>query len=198
MFHSPSLILTVLTSVPSSLLTFTRATAYVFSPSARHNPPRNTKGETTLNTTRRPEAERKFSRGSNRNPIPSRTSSATPTRSTAGRGAGLRGRQAFLTHVGDKDLGQYDGPVLLLVDLEEGDQGPAYSECRAVEGVQKLGPSAFSAVADGEPAGLVVGGVRRACHLAEIAAARHPGFQVVLAVGGAAEIAGTDVDHAVG
>ena len=31
-----------------------------------------------------------------------------------------------------------------------------------------------------------------------IVAARHPGLQVVLAVGGAAEVAGTDVDHAVG
>src|SRR5215218_9133487 len=48
-----------------------------------------------------------------------------------------------------EDVGQHDGPVMLLVDLEEGDQGPAHSEGRAVEGVQKLGPSAFFAVADG-------------------------------------------------
>src|SRR5215204_2001327 len=64
--------------------------------------------------------------------------------------------------------------------------------------MQKLGPSAFFAVADGESAGLVVGGVRRARHLAEMVAAGHPGLQVVLAVGGTAEVAGTDIDHAVG
>src|SRR5215210_8660364 len=64
--------------------------------------------------------------------------------------------------------------------------------------MEELGPSAFPPEADREPAGLVVGGVRGACDLAEIASARHPGFEVVLAVGGAAEIAGTDVDHAVG
>src|SRR5829696_2416030 len=164
MSHSPSLILTVLTSVPSSLLTFTRATAYVFSPSARHNPPRNTKGESTLNTTRRPEAERKVTRGSNRDPIPSPYFVSDADTKYSGARSRVTGTSGVPYPRRGQDLGQYDGPVLLLVDLEEGDQGPAYSECRAVEGVQKLGPSAFSAVADGEPAGLVVGGVRRACH----------------------------------
>src|SRR5215213_4876785 len=64
--------------------------------------------------------------------------------------------------------------------------------------MEELGPSAFPPEADREPAGLVVGGVRGACHLAEIAAARHPGFEVVLAVSGPAEVARTNVDHAVG
>src|SRR5215211_993476 len=64
--------------------------------------------------------------------------------------------------------------------------------------MKELGPTAFFAVADGESAGLVIGSVRRARHLAEIVAARHPGLQVVLTVGGAAEVAGTDIDHAVG
>ena len=55
-------------------------------------------------------------------------------------------------------------------------------------------------VADVEPAGLVVGAVRRAGHLAvlaAVAAAGHPGFEVVLAVRRAAEVAGAGVDDVV-
>jgi hypothetical protein len=48
----------------------------------------------------------------------------------------LRGHQAFPAHIGDQDLGQHDRPVLLLVDLKEGDQGPAHSKGRAVQGVK--------------------------------------------------------------
>src|SRR5918995_1415015 len=116
-----------------------------------------------------------------------KTSGSTCLISEVSRGARVGGSQPFPAYVGDEGLGQHDGAVLLLVDLEEGDQGPAHGEGRTVEGMEELGPSAFFAVADGEPAGLVFGGVRGARHLAEIVSARHPGFQVVLAVGGAAE-----------
>ena len=56
-------------------------------------------------------------------------------------------------------------------------------------------------VADVEPAGLVVGAVRGAgdfAVFAAVAAAGHPGFEVELAIGRAAEVAGGGVDHAVG
>src|SRR5215218_4483921 len=71
MFDNLSLSLTVLTIVPSSLLILNRVTVYVLSSRTRHNPPRNTNGETTLNTARRPGTERIASRGLNKNPIPS-------------------------------------------------------------------------------------------------------------------------------
>src|SRR5919205_3090574 len=54
-----------------------------------------------------------------------------------------------------------------------------------------------SAAADPESAGLVVGGVGGAGYFPVVGAARHPGFEVVLAVGGAAEVAGADVHDAV-
>ncbi len=56
-------------------------------------------------------------------------------------------------------------------------------------------------VADVEPAGLVVGAVRRAGHFAvfaRLAAAGHPGFEVELAIGRAAQVAGGGVDHVIG
>ena len=60
---------------------------------------------------------------------------------------------------------------------------------------KKLRPAAFGPVADGEAPGLVVGGVGGAGHFAEVVPSRHPGFQVILAVGGPAEVAGADVYH---
>src|ERR671932_1467935 len=63
--------------------------------------------------------------------------------------------------------------------------------------MEELWTSAVSAVADREAAGLVVGGVGGAGDLAVGVTARHPGFEVVLTVGGAAEVAGTDVYDAV-
>ena len=60
----------------------------------------------------------------------------------------------------------------------------------------KLWTAALFTVTDGEATGLVVGGVGGTGDLAELAgfpAARHPGFEVVLAVSGAAEVAGADV-----
>ena len=56
-------------------------------------------------------------------------------------------------------------------------------------------------VADVEPAGLVVGAVAGAgdfAVLAAVAAAGHPGFEVELAIGRAAEVAAGGVDHAIG
>ena len=55
-------------------------------------------------------------------------------------------------------------------------------------------------VADVEPAGLVVGAVRGAgdfAVFAAVAAAGHPGFQVELAIGRAAEVARGDIEHAI-
>ena len=56
-------------------------------------------------------------------------------------------------------------------------------------------------IADVEAAGLVVGAVRGAgdfAVFAAVAAAGHPGFEIELAIGRAAEVAGGDVEHAVG
>ena len=56
-------------------------------------------------------------------------------------------------------------------------------------------------VADVEPPRLVVGAVGRAGHLAVLAvlaAAGHPGLEVELAIGRAAQVARADVEHAVG
>src|SRR5215211_6568819 len=63
--------------------------------------------------------------------------------------------------------------------------------------MEELRAAAGFAVADPEPAGLVVGGVGGAGYFPVVVPARHPGFEVVLAVGGAAEVAGTDVHDAV-
>ena len=56
------------------------------------------------------------------------------------------------------------------------------------------------AVADIQPARLIVGAVRRAgdlAILAVLAAAGHPGFEIELAVGRPAQVARADVEHAV-
>jgi hypothetical protein len=63
--------------------------------------------------------------------------------------------------------------------------------------VEESGAATVFATADAEATGLVVGGVRGARYLAVVVAARHPGFQVELAVGGAAEVASADVHDAV-
>src|SRR5918911_499507 len=64
----------------------------------------------------------------------------------------------------------------------------------------ELGASALlgrPAVADAEAAGLIVGGVGGARYFSVIVSAGHPGFEVVFAVGGAAEVTGADVYDAV-
>ncbi len=60
---------------------------------------------------------------------------------------------------------------------------------------------AFDLAADVQAAGLVIGavaGARDFAVLASVAAARHPGFKIELAIRGATQIAGGRVDHAVG
>ena len=99
-------------------------------------------------------------------------------------------------------FGDQNRAVGLLVVLQDGDDRAADGDGRAVERVDELRAFfAFHFVADVEPAGLVVGAVRGAgdfAILAAVAAAGHPGFQVELAIGRAAEVAGGDVEHAVG
>src|SRR3712207_6567334 len=65
--------------------------------------------------------------------------------------------------------------------------------------MEQLGEATWlcPAVADAQTASLVVGGIGGACDFAVVVAAWHPGFEVVLAVGGAAEVAGADVHDAV-
>ena len=56
-------------------------------------------------------------------------------------------------------------------------------------------------VADVEASGLIIGAIRRAgdlAVLAGLAAAGHPGLEVELAIGRAAEVARADVEHAIG
>src|SRR5690606_5567406 len=94
----------------------------------------------------------------------------------------------FLAHVRLENFRHDHAAVGLLVVFQNGDDRPATCEGRPVERVDEAGALlAFDLVADVKPAGLVIGAVARAGHFAELAtlaAAWHPGFQVVLAIGG--------------
>ena len=95
-----------------------------------------------------------------------------------------------------------DRPIGLLIVLQDRHQRSTDGDRRAVERVDEvraLLPAQF--VADVQPPGLVVGAVGGAgdfAPLARLPAAGHPRFQIVLAVGRAAQVAGGRVDHAVG
>ncbi len=101
-----------------------------------------------------------------------------------------------------QDLGNVDPAVGPLVVLQDHDQGPAEGDGRAVERVDEpRSLLARRAIADIQPARLVIGAVRGAGHLAVfavLAAAGHPGFEVELAVGRPAQVARADVEHAIG
>ena len=86
--------------------------------------------------------------------------------------------------------------------FQDRDDRPADGDGRAIERVHEVRPLLTRLpVAESEPPRLVVGAVGGARHLAplaRLAAARHPGLEVELAVGRAAQVAGGGVDHAVG
>ena len=56
-----------------------------------------------------------------------------------GSGALLFGDDGLAVHVGNEDLGDFDGAVGLLVVFEDGEVGAADGEAAAVEGVEELG-----------------------------------------------------------
>src|SRR3712207_3366793 len=121
-----------------------------------------------------------------------------PTVSPLGPWAALRSRlQPLLSDVRDERLGKQHRAVLLLVDLQQRYERATYGERGTVQGVEELGPTTVFSVPDPEAAGLVVGGVGGARDLSVVVAAGHPSLEVELAVGGAAEVSGADVHHAV-
>ncbi len=114
----------------------------------------------------------------------------------------LTGANHVLADVRAQDFGNVDPAVGPLVILQDHDQGAAEGDGRSVERVDEPGSLlARGAIADIQPAGLIIGAVRRAGHFAVfavLAAAGHPGFEIELAVGRPAQVARADVEHAEG
>ena len=91
--------------------------------------------------------------------------------------------------------------VGLLIVFQDRDQGPADGDGGAVERVDEGGPFFAGAIANAQPPGLIVGAIRGAgdfAIFARFAPARHPGFEIELAIGRPAQIAGGRVDDAIG
>src|SRR5262245_12481874 len=101
-----------------------------------------------------------------------------------------------------KSLGDDHAAVGFLVVFQNGDKGTAHGDSSAVEGVDKAGALVLGTLeADAQAAGLKVGAVGSAgdfAIFAGLAAGGHPGFQVELAIGGAAEVARAGVDDVIG
>src|ERR1700692_166000 len=94
--------------------------------------------------------------------------------------------------------GDEDGAVLLLVVLQDGDEGAAYGEARAVQGVQEAGAAGGGAVAEIRAAGLEVLAVAAGGDLSVGALGGEPDLEVVGLGGGEAGVAGGEADDAVG
>ena len=91
-----------------------------------------------------------------------------------------------------------DRTVFLLIHFHHREESAADRDRGAVERVNEVRSFfALDAVTGVQAARLVVGAVRRAGNFAVTAASRHPGFEVVFAVGRAAEVAGRGVDDAI-
>src|SRR6185312_7468326 len=116
---------------------------------------------------------------------------ARPGRALAGRLGAERGRGAVLLEY----LGNCDRAVLVLEVLQDGQQG-AGGGAGAVQRVHVL-QLAVPPVADVEPPGLVVRGVRARGDLAVALLDREPRLDVVLLGRGRAQVADRDVHHPV-
>src|SRR5262245_43167285 len=96
------------------------------------------------------------------------------------------GTDHVFTNVGTQDLRNVDPSVGPLIVLQDHDQGPADGDRRAVERVDEPGSLLTGgAIADIEPASLVISAIRCTGHLAVfamLAPAGHPGFDVELAI----------------
>src|SRR5437763_12184594 len=108
---------------------------------------------------------------------------------------GAKGDYAFSADAvqpdpGAERFGNKDCAVGLLEIFQDGDNGPRAGHGRAVERVDELRALAVALpAADAQPPRLVIGAVRGGgdfAILAFLAAARHPGLEVELAVGGPA------------
>src|SRR5258705_9930779 len=116
--------------------------------------------------------------------------------------SGLTGSNAVEARVRAQGLGNDDRAVCLLVILEQRDQRARDRHRGPVQRVHELVLlAALAPEARLQAARLEVGAVRGAGHLAPVAALAapgNPGLEVELAVGGRAQVARGDVDHAVG
>src|SRR5438067_1672740 len=103
-----------------------------------------------------------------------------------------------LAEPGAQHFGNDNGAVRFLVILQNGKDRSRDGHRGAIERVDEASPLlARSLVADVEPASLEIGAVRCARYLAELAllaAAWHPGFEIIFAIRRSAEVAGAGVD----
>src|SRR5262245_14996100 len=131
-------------------------------------------------------------------PAVPRTSRGPPGASTGG----LAGADPVEARIGAERGRDHDRSVRALVVLEQGDRRARGRDRRPVQRVHELVALRVRAPeADAQAARLVVGAVRGARYLAvapALAAARHPGLEVELPPRGSPEVAGRDLDHAVG
>src|SRR5205807_1851225 len=105
----------------------------------------------------------------------------------------------FASHVGDERLRDAHAPVTLLEVLHDGDDRPRARHRGAVERVHELhGPAVSPAEPDIEAARLKVRAVAARLGLPVAPPPGHPRLDVVLARRGIPEVAGGDVDDAVG
>src|SRR5215469_2152902 len=126
---------------------------------------------------------------------------AVPTMRRAGAMV-LSGLNLVAPHEALESLREQDAAVRLLVVLEERNGSPGKRNRGSVQGVHELiFLRAPAPKADAKASCLVVRTVRRARDLAvgtRLAPSGHPRFEVELAVGGSAQVAGRDIHHAVG
>src|SRR5215472_4344523 len=128
---------------------------------------------------------------------------AVPTMRRAGAGGLALSRLNLVApHEALESLRKQDAAVRLLVVFEQRKGCPGKRNRGSVQGVHELiFLRAPAPKADAQASCLVVRTVRRTRDLAvrtRFAPSGHPRFEVELAVGGSAEVAGRDVHHAVG